>query len=184
MTCLPPLLHLKGTENDGREWVRSTAKNILRELDRRATGSMEVANRLVDILFLKAVRAFFDEHVETAKSGWLAAIRDKRISRALGAIHNQPQRSWTVLSLARHVAMSRTTFAAKFKELVGEPPQHYFTRVRINAAAVRLRSGRDKLSSVAADAGYRSLPAFVRSFKRLMGTTPGEYRDCRDAWPL
>ena len=184
MACLPPALFLKGTDSDGRKWVQPATKHILRELDRRGTGSIEVANRLMDILFLEAVRAFFDEHVETAKSGWLAAIRDQQIGRALEAIHSHPHRSWTVASLARHVAMSRTTFAARFKELVGEPPQHYFTRLRIDAAAVRLRAGGDKLSTVAADAGYRSLPAFVRSFKRHMGTTPGEYRDCRDGWPL
>jgi transcriptional regulator GlxA family with amidase domain len=145
---------------------------------------MEVANRLVDVLFLHAVRAFFDENVETANSGWLAAIRDQQIGRALAAIHNHPHRSWTGESLARHVAMSRTTFAARFRELVGEPPQHYFTYLRINAAAVRLRSSRGKLSTVAADAGYRSLAAFLKSFKRHMGTTPGEYRDRRDGWQL
>jgi AraC-like DNA-binding protein len=80
--------------------------------------------------------------------------------------------------------MSRTTFAARFRDLVGEPPQHYFTRLRISAAATRLRSSRDKLNAIAADAGYRSLAAFLKSFKRLMGITPGEYRDRRDGWPL
>ena len=145
---------------------------------------MEVANRLVDVLFLHAVRAFFDENVETANSGWLAAIRDPQIGRALAAIHANPHRSWTVVSLARHVAMSRTAFAARFRDLVGEPPQHYFTRLRINAAAVRLRSSHDKLDAVAADAGYRSLAAFVKAFKRHMVTTPGVYRARRDGWPL
>jgi AraC-like DNA-binding protein len=82
------------------------------------------------------------------------------------------------------VAMSRTTFAAKFRELVGEPPQHYFTRLRISAAAVRLRSGHEKLDTVAADAGYGSPAAFLKSFKRHMGITPGEYRDRHDGWPL
>ena len=114
----------------------------------------------------------------------VAAASDPQIGRALGAIHHNPRRSWTVESLARHVAMSRTTFAARFKELVGEPPQHYFTRLRINAAAARLLSNGDKLSRVAAEAGYRSVPAFVRSFKRQIGTTPGEYRNCRGEWPL
>ncbi len=184
MACLPPLLHTKGTDNRAPAWARSTPKHILAELDRGGTGSMEVANRLVDVLFLHAVRAFFDENVDTANSGWLAAIRDQQIGRALAAIHSHPHRSWTVVSLARHVAMSRTTFAARFRELVGEPPQHYFTRLRISAAAVRLRSSRDKLSTVAADAGYRSMAAFLRAFKRHMGTTPGEYRECRDQWPL
>jgi AraC-like DNA-binding protein len=154
------------------------------ELDQGGTGTIEVANRLVDVLFLHAVRSFLDESAETGDSGWLAAMRDQQIGRALAALHRNPHRAWTVVSLARHVAMSRTTFAARFRKLVGEPPQHYFTRLRISAAAVQLRSGHDKLSTVAAEAGYRSLAAFLKSFKRHMGTTPGEYRDRRDGWPL
>jgi len=184
MGGLPPLLHLKGGDSGAAGWVRSTVKHIISELDRGGTGAIEVANRLVDVLFLHAVRAFLDESAESGDSGWLAAIRDQQISRALAAIHRDPHRSWTVESLARHVAMSRTMFAARFRELVGEPPQHYFTRLRISAAAVRLRSSRDKLNAVAADAGYRSLAAFLKSFKRHMGITPGEYRDRRDGWPL
>jgi len=184
MASLPPLLHIKGSDNRTPLWVQSTAKHVLAELDGGGTGSIEVANRLVDVLFLHAVRALLDESAETVNSGWLAAIRDQQIGRALAAIHGSPHWSWTVQSLARHVAMSRTTFAARFRELVGEPPQHYVTRLRINAAAVRLRSSRDKLSTVAADAGYRSLASFQRSFKRHMGKTPGEYRDRRDTWPL
>jgi transcriptional regulator GlxA family with amidase domain len=126
----------------------------------------------------------FDEGFETVHSGWLAAIRDPQVGGALAAIHGSRHRSWTVVSLARHVALSRTTFAERFRELVGEPPKHYVTRLRINAAAARLRSSQDKLSTIAAEAGYRSLASFQRSFKRHMGTTPGEYRDCRDGWPL
>jgi AraC-like DNA-binding protein len=181
MASLPPLLHIKGSDNRTPLWVQSTARHILAELDSGGTGSIEVANRLVDILFLHAVRALFDESSET---GWLAATRDPQIGRALAAIHGSPHRSWTVASLARHVAMSRTTFATKFRQLVGAPPQHYVTRLRINAAAVRLRSSRDKLSSIAAEAGYRSLASFQRSFKQHMGATPGEYRDRREGWPL
>ena len=184
MGGLPPLLQLKGGDSGTPGWVRSTVKHIASELDRGGTATIEVANRLVDVLFLHAVRSFLDESKETGDAGWLAAIRDQQIGRALAAIHREPHHSWTVESLARHVAMSRTMFAAKFRDLVGEPPQHYFTRLRISAAAVRLRSSHDKLSAVAADAGYRSLAAFLKSFKRHMGITPGEYRDRRDGWPL
>ena len=184
MANLPTLIHVKGSDNGVSGWVQLTAKQILAELERGGTGSTEVANRLVDALFLQAVRAYLDEHFETAGASWLAAARDPQIGRALAAIHHNPRQSWTVESLARYVAMSRTTFAARFKELVGEPPQHYFTRLRINAAAARLLSYGDKLSRVAAEAGYHSVPAFVRSFKRHVGTTPGEYRKCRGGWPL
>ena len=94
--------HLKGGDSGAAGWVRSTVKHIISELDRGGTGAIEVANRLVDVLFLHAVRAFLEEIAESGDSGWLAAIRDQQIGRALAAIHREPHRSWTVESLARH----------------------------------------------------------------------------------
>src|SRR5262245_35925902 len=96
-------------------------------------------------------------------------------------LHEQPQDAWRVDLMARRVAVSRSAFAARFRELVGEPPLHYLTRLRINAAAVRLRSTDDKLSVIAKATGYESVAAFVKSFKRHMGTTPGDYRHVRPA---
>ena len=147
---------------------------------RRGAGAQEVVTRLADILFIQAVRAYFEENVETADCGWLAAVRDPQIGQALAILHSHPHRPWTLASLARRLAMSRSTFAARFRELVGEPPQRYFTRLRINAAETRLRTSEDKLSAVAAAAGYESVAAFAKSFKRHTGMTPGEYRDFRE----
>ena len=89
MGGLPPLLQLKGGDSGAAGWVRSTVKHIISELDRGGTGAIEVANRL-DVVFLHAVRAFLDESAESGESGWLAAIRDQQISRALAAIHRDP----------------------------------------------------------------------------------------------
>ena len=87
MGGLPPLLHLKGGATGVPGWVRSTVQHIVWELDRGGTGTIEVANRLIDVLFLHAVRSFLEESAETGDSGWLAAIRDQQIGRALAAIH-------------------------------------------------------------------------------------------------
>jgi len=179
LAVLPPLIHVKAAGDGARPWLRSAVEHVLAELDSGGAGSAEVVTRLADILFIQAVRAYFDENAETAEFGWLAAVRDQQIGRALALLHGRPDQPWTVASLAGRLALSRSAFADRFTELVGEPPLRYLTRLRINAAAKRLRSGDDKLSAVAADAGYESVSAFTRAFKRHLGMTPGEYRDGR-----
>ena len=173
---LPPLLHIRATEQSARPWVRMTVGHILAELDSGGAGASEVVTRLADILFIQAVRSYLEHNSDAAEFGWLAAVRDKRIGPALALLHGQPDRPWTIESLSQRVAMSRSSFADRFTILVGEPPLRYLTRVRINAAARRMRSSDDGLSAVAASAGYESLPAFTRAFRRHMGMTPGMYR--------
>src|SRR5262249_58309380 len=101
---------------------------------------------------------------------------EERTGRAVAALHRARKERGTVASPARRVALSRSAFAANFKDLLGEPPLRYLTRLRINAAAKRLRSSDDKLRAVAAAAGYESVAAFVKAFGRVMGMTPGHYR--------
>jgi AraC-like DNA-binding protein len=183
LSILPGVLHVKADENGGRPWLRLTTQYIMTELENGGIGSQEAVNRLVDVLFYQAVRTYFEENVDTAQSGWLAAVRDPQIGRALALLHSGRRRHWTITSMAREVAMSRSIFASRFKELIGEPPHHYFTRLRISAAAARLRSTNDSLKAIGAEAGYESLPAFVKSFKRHTGMTPGEYRMFGDRRP-
>lgn len=177
LAILPPVLHVKRTDERSRTWLASTTQQILSELDRGGAGATEVVTRLADILLIQAVRAYFEQNMDTAISGWLAAVRDPQIGRALALLHRHPHRPWTVDALARRQAMSRSAFAARFTELVGEPPIRYCTRLRIHSAAKRLRSGREKLGVIAAAAGYESVTSFVTSFKRYTGMTPGEYRN-------
>jgi len=173
---LPPVLYVKRAEEGAQHWLGLTTEQILAELNSGGPGAKEIITRLADILFIRAVRAYFDHNIEAAESGRLLAVRDLQIGRALAMLHRHPQQAWTVDSIARHVALSRSAFAARFTELVGEPPLHYLTRLRIDVAAARLRSSDDKLRAIAAAAGYESVPAFAKSFKRLIGMTPGEYR--------
>src|SRR5262249_5206167 len=176
LAVLPPLIHFKGGGEDVPAGLRVTVSHVFEELGSARTGAAAVVTRLADILFMQAIRAYLDENIDTAESGWLAALRDQQIGRALVLLHDKPHRPWTVTELADHVALSRSAFAPKFTQLVGEPPLRYLTRLRLNAATARLRSGNDKLSVIAAAAGYDSVQAFAKAFKRYLGVTPGEYR--------
>ena len=176
LAVLPPLIHVKGKGGKGATWLQATISQVLEELDSSGAGAQAVVTRLADILFIKAVRTYFEQNIDAAKYGWLAAIRDPHIGPALAQLHARPQEAWTVASLARQVALSRSLFAERFSELVGEPPLRYLKRLRLNAAAISLRSTSDKLSAIAAHAGYESAAAFTKAFKRSLGKAPGEYR--------
>jgi AraC-like DNA-binding protein len=176
LAVLPPLIHFKGRGDDVAPWLRVTVSQVFEELGSGRSGASAVVTRLADILFMQAVRSYLDENIDTAESGWLAALQDQQIGRALVLLHDKPDQPWTVAELAARVALSRSAFAARFTQLVGEPPLRYLTRLRLNAATARLRSGNDKLSVIADAAGYESLPAFAKAFKRRLGITPGEYR--------
>src|SRR5215813_11524527 len=179
LAALPPLIHVNGRGGDVAPGLRVTVSQVFEELESGRSGAAAVVTRLADILFMQAVRAYLDENIDTAESGWLAVLRDSQIGRALVLLHDKPHQPWTVAELADRVALSRSAFADKFTKLVGETPLRYLTRLRLNVATARLRSGNDKLSVIAAAAGYESVPAFVKAFKRHLGVTPGEYRRSR-----
>jgi len=135
-----------------------------------------VLRRLSDILFVQIVQHWVEMHGKQ-DSGWLGAFHDPLIGKALALMHSQPQHPWKVASLAHAIACSRSTFAARFTALVGEPPMEYLTRWRMQIAA-RLLTEEPSLyiSDIAARVGYRSEAAFSKAFKRLMGVAPIAYR--------
>jgi len=179
LAVLPPLIHVAARHGDFAPRLRLTAEHVIEELDSARPGSESVITRLAEILFIEAVRVYLDENMDTAKSGWLAGLRDQQVGQALALLHAQPHEPWTVASLADRVALSRSSFATKFAQLVGEPPLRYLTRLRLNTASERLRSSDAKLRAIAATVGYESVAAFVKAFKRYVGLTPGEYRRAR-----
>ena len=103
-------------------------------------------------------------------------LADPQIRKALQLMYAEPESVWTVPELARQVSMSRSAFALRFKELIGQAPLEYLTRCRMYKAERLLRENGRKLFEVAASVGYESGGAFHKAFKRVLGMTPGEYR--------
>jgi AraC-like DNA-binding protein len=135
-------------------------------------GGEAVITRLADVLIIQAIR-WWMESDPSAQSGWLGALRDDQIGRALSLIHGDPSRDWTVAALADELAMSRSAFAARFTELVGEPVMRYVTRWRMRVAVNALRDEGATVAELAERLGYRSEAAFARAFKRVTGVAPG-----------
>jgi AraC-like DNA-binding protein len=144
-------------------------------------GGEAVLTRLADVLVIQAMRAWMETD-PAARTGWLGALRDEQIGQAIALIHRDPARDWTVASLARELAMSRSAFAARFTALVGEPAISYVTRWRMQVALAALRDEHATVAETANRLGYRSEAAFARAFKRETGMPPGAVRRMPDAF--
>ena len=169
---LPSIMHLEAASAPQLDWMQSTLRLMAVEAHELRPGSEAVITRLGDILVIQAIRSWLETD-PAAKTGWLGALQDKQIGRAIALIHRDPARNWTVASLADELAMSRSAFAARFTELVDEPAMQYVTRWRMQVAVGALRNDGATVGELASRLGYRSEAAFARAFKRVIGIPPG-----------
>jgi AraC-like DNA-binding protein len=176
VTQLLPCLILVRADQARTLALHTTLQMLASEMADQAPGSEVVANRLAEILFIQTIRAHIASGAESCKRGWLRAIFDPRIGAALRSLHENLNSPWTVESLAEAAGMSRSAFASHFKELLGQTPLEYVTDWRMQKAAQLLREQDKKLIDVAQSVGYESDAAFSKAFKRVVGVTPGEYR--------
>lgn len=177
---LPKVLTVNALNDDPGGWLQTTMQFVAREAREMKPGGETVITRLADILIIQAIRSWL-ERAPSAQRGWLAALRDEQIGRALIAIHRTPERDWSVVTLAQIAGMSRSSFSERFTRLVGQPAMHYLTRWRLQTARLHLRETSDPLAVIAMGVGYQSEAAFCRAYKRLFGETPGDIRRVRMA---
>jgi AraC-like DNA-binding protein len=176
---LPEILHIEGSSSPGMEWLQNTLRLMAAEARALRPGGEAVITRLGDILVIQAIRSWI-ENDPAAQTGWLAALQDRQIGRAISLIHRDPARPWTVASLADELAMSRSSFAARFTELVDEPAMQYVTRWRMHLALDSLKHDGATVAELASRLGYRSEAAFARAFKRVIGVSPGAVKRAPD----
>jgi len=176
MSQLLPALNLIKSEQARSLALHTTIQLLASEMTEQAPGSVVVANRLAEVLFIQTLRAHIASGKESCKRGWLRAIFDPQIGAALNAVHDNVDRPWTVESLAAAAGMSRSAFALRFKELLGQTPLEYVTDWRMQKAIQLLPQRDKKLIDIAQRVGYESDAAFSKAFKRIVGLTPGEYR--------
>ena len=172
---LPPVLHVPTSEPEA-ETIRWSLRHIGTELQGGKFGSGAVAEHLAMVMLIEVVR-FQLARRPGSTAGWLAGLADPVVAAALRAIHGRPGHPWTVAELARASRVSRSTLAARFKQVVGQGPLEYLTQWRIELASQRLLRGAETLDRIAQDVGYGSESALSTAFKRVTGTTPREYRN-------
>jgi AraC-like DNA-binding protein len=170
---LPPMIRVEPTALSGR--LQDTLRLLAAEVEDLRPGGEAVITRLADVLVIQAIRTWLARD-PAARTGWLGALADDRIGTVLARVHREPEHEWTVGALAAAASMSRSAFAARFTELVGEPAMSYVTRWRMHAAVDALSAGDVTVADLAGRMGYRSEAAFSRAFSRVVGESPGTVR--------
>lgn len=180
LSLLPTFIHLSHQRGRQDAWLPAIVNVVKSEASMNQPAAEIIITRLSEILFLQAVRSCIGAG-SSGNAGWFGALRDPEIGRALVLLQREPDEPWTVETLAKHLNVSRSAFSARFKQLVGEPPMHYLTRLRLTKAAAALRTQPATLYEVARSIGYDSEVAFSKAFKRYYGIAPGAYRQGRQA---
>lgn len=170
LDALPPLLTLPGPALDA-----PLVGLLAAEIARDEPGQDAVLDRLLDLLLIAVLRAWFAGAAERAPS-WYRAHRDPLVGAAVRLLHDEPARPWTVASLAAAVGVSRAALARRFTEVVGEPPMAYLSGWRLALAADLLREPEATVTGVARQVGYASPYALSTAFKRVRGMSPSEHR--------
>jgi AraC-like DNA-binding protein len=171
---LPHLLHVPATQSRGGA-LEAAVHLLAAEAGGVDSGSALVVDRLVDLLFVYALRTWLSQQENAGTRSWFGALQDPVVGPAVRAVHDDPAHAWTVAALAERSGLSRAPFARRFREAVGEPPLAYVTRWRMTMAADMLEQG-GRVANVAHEVGYDSEFAFAKAFKRLRGIAPGQFR--------
>jgi AraC-like DNA-binding protein len=175
LRVFPSVFVVRPRDEASAGWVRANIEYALSQSDTSPLGPDAVPTRLPELLLVEVLR----QHLATAPAldhGWLAALRDPVLQPALAAIHGAPGERWTVVTLSRRAAVSRSALDARFREVLGLSPIRYLAEWRMHLARDLLTSTDLGVAAVARRVGYDAEEAFSRAFKRHSGTAPAQWR--------
>ena len=174
---VPDVLHVVSDGGTGVRWLDATLQLMATEMATEAPGYELVAGRLADVMFVHALRSHMRAH--PCSASWLTAINDPQLGAAFQRMHERPGDPWTVDTLARAASMSRSAFAMRFKQALGQAPLTYLTRWRMHRASELLGSSTLAIAEIASSVGYETESSFSKVFKRAIGDSPAAYRKKR-----
>lgn len=176
LVMLPGMLKLKADDGVSSDWIASSFRLAAQESTTDVAHASNLLVKIAEALFVDAVCRYL-ETLPVEESGWCAGMRDRKIATALGLMHADLSRHWTADELAKESGLSRSAFAERFTDLVGQSPMRYLAQQRLHEASRRLRQSTDAVVRIAHAAGYESEAAFNRAFKREFGEPPATWRD-------
>lgn len=164
------------------DWASPILSLLAAEMGRDEPGQQVVLDRLLDVLFVSALREIFARPGVHAPA-WFGATADPIVGKVVRLMQQQPAEPWTVARLANAVGVSRASLARRFHDVVGEPPMTFLTRWRMALAADAMLAPDATVTAVAASVGYSSPFTFSTAFKRAHGLSPRTYRDAHAGGP-
>lgn len=174
ITTLPSSIHAANNGSTERRWLHQSARLIDRELLQRRAGLDVLVDRICETLFIMVLRCH--DVLHHPKPGFLSALHDPALNRALQCMHKQLAHDWTVEELAAQCNLSRSAFASRFQQKTGTSPIAYLTMWRMQNAVSLLRDSPLSLAQIAEHLGYSSDMALAKAFKRFYGEAPGHLR--------
>jgi AraC-like DNA-binding protein len=172
--ALPALVCIPADEASS---LRSVTRLLIDEVRAEEHGRVRALDQLAQLVLTYALRWLDSEGKSPARAGWLRALADSRIGAALRHIHTSVATGAPLAELARVAGMSRTAFAARFKELVGQSPLAYAIQWRMSLAKDALRTTDRAVGELAFELGYASESAFSTAFRREVGCSPRAHRE-------
>ena len=144
--------------------LRLSVTMIEAELNTVRCGQPALLNRAGDILFIGLLR-YLVAHPSEHGHGLFSGLADPKIARALVAMHQRPSFDWDLELLAQEAGMSRTAFAAKFREVMQRTPGKYLSAIRLAIAQRTVDLGKG-LKEAARAAGYSNTSALSRALAK------------------
>ncbi|MGN7874141.1 cupin domain-containing protein [Roseateles sp. 22389] len=176
--ALPPLVLLPLAKVSGLEL---SLQLLFSETERARCGQRLLADRLFEVVLIQLLRWLIDHPAEAGvQPGLVSGLSDPRIALALAAVHEAPGQAWSLARMAERAGMSRSAFAARFRDLVGQAPAAYLADWRLSLAQEQLRLGRP-IKQIADQLGYANASALSRVFTQRVGRSPREWKQALGA---
>ena len=178
---LPPLIHVPAHQIAAHEPIYAAQRLLSAELAyaNSEPGKSILTDRLVDVMFYYILRQWVNSHRDQHHgqgASWVNAYHNPYLRNALVAIHEDPAHPWQVEELAQKASLSRSAFAQRFKELLGDTPVNYVAKVRIQKSMELLVRTEESIERIAETVGYGTGFALSKAFKRIAGMSPQHYR--------
>jgi AraC-like DNA-binding protein len=175
LASLPPVIRVRPSDGPLLKWVDASVQYALHAASARGADEDPLLQRLPELLFMECLCEFARQQ-PAGEGGWLAALVDPVVGRALACLHRHPEHAWTLKELARRAASSRSVLDERFRVLLGRAPMGYLTAWRLQLASRKLRTSNATLAEIADATGYGSEASLSRAFKRQVGVSPGQWR--------